>query len=278
MSLVDRGVRGQAVQVLVTVDVPHPHSLTALQYHGEGVIVIRTKLFGFCQIIDVDTTFIDLNEDAGTIFIDGRITKLSGDVHGRLTIVGNEKVRLTGSIRYVDGDGDTAMLHGDDYTRPYERNPDYDGNSVLGVIARGDVLFTRGMPQQAELNATLMSADGRVGIDGFRITAEGEPDKGYLTGLSNEEQERERAYNRTSDETRRFRRESLRRIGSLISNDRILETYMRRRHGTSTVDSGFKRGSIRFDVNLLFDPPPNFAEMPRPVTHYAPAFMRDSAT
>jgi len=189
----------------------------------------------------VDTTFIDLNEGGGTVFIDGRITKLSGDLRGRLTIVGNEKVRVTGNVRYVDGNGDTAMLNGRDCTQPYERNPDYDGNSKLDVIARGDLLLTRGLPQRAEINATLASLEGRVGIDGFRIPEEGEPDKAYLSGLSSEARAREEAYNLTPYKTRRFRRESLRRVGALHSHGRVLETYIRaRKDGTSAVDSGFE--------------------------------------
>ena len=226
----------------------------------------------------VDTTYVTLGDAANTVFIDGRITRLYGDVNGRVTVVGNEKVRVTGNLRYVDDDGDTAMLNGGDYTQPYKRNEAYEGNSVLGVIARDDVLFTSSMPNQAEVNATLLSAQGRVGIDGFAITDSGEPTKDYFYGLTAEERKKEEAYDRTSYETRRFRKDSFRRIGGLISNDRILETYIRpRSDGTSYVDAGFKRGSMRFDFNLMFNPPPNFVEVPRPVvTSVAPIyFMRN---
>ena len=57
----------------------------------------------------------------------------------------------------------------------------------------------------------------------------------------------------------------------------VLETYIRPRNdGTSHVDAGFRRGSMRFDHNLRFNPPPNFVEVPRPVvTSLAPVcFMR----
>jgi hypothetical protein len=226
----------------------------------------------------VDTTTVNLGDGANTVFIDGRITRLYGDVNGRVTLVGNEKVRVTGNLRYVDDDGDTAMLNGSDYTQSYKRNEAYEGNSVLGVIARDDVLFTKSMPDQAEVNATLLSAKGRVGIDGFAITDSGEPTKDYFHGLTPEQRKVEEAYDRTDYRTRRFRKDSFRRIGGLISNDRILETYIRpRSDGTSYVDAGFKRGSMRFDFNLMFNPPPNFVEVPRPVvTSVAPIyFMRD---
>jgi hypothetical protein len=40
------------------------------------------------------------------------------------------------------------------------------------------------------------------------------------------------------------------------------------------VDSGFKRGRMMFDINLLFNPPPNFIEVPRPVvTSIAPIYV-----
>jgi hypothetical protein len=214
----------------------------------------------------VSETYITLGSAANTIYIDGRITKLYGDLNGRLTIVGNEKVRVTGSIRYVDSDGDKAMLNGSDYTKPYVRNEEYDGKSVLGVVARDDVLLTSSLPTQAEINATLLSATGRVGIDGFQIKADGEPIKDWRYGLTAAEIETENAYRYTGTTNYTFKYESLRRIGGIISNDRILETYvLPRSDGTSYVDSGFKRGTMRFDFNLLFNPPPNFVEVPRPV-------------
>ncbi|MHC4547845.1 MAG: hypothetical protein ACYTEZ_03630 [Planctomycetota bacterium] len=222
-------------------------------------------------------TNIQLGDAANTVYIDGRVTRLYGDVHGRVTIIANEKVRITGSLRYVDDESDPAMLHGDTYLQPYVRNESYDGNSVLGVIARDDVLFTKGMPYKSEINATLMSAQGRVGIDGFAITDLGEPTKDWEYGMSAAEIEKEDAYQQTSYRTSRFVKDSLRRIGGLISNDRILETYIRpRSDGTSYVDAGFKRGKMRFDFNLMFNPPPNFVEVPRPVvTSVAPVyFMR----
>jgi hypothetical protein len=218
---------------------------------------------------------VDLDSGAGVIFIDGRITKLRGDVKGRVTVVGNETVRITGNLRYVDGEGDSAMLNGGDYAQPYVRNEDYDGNSVLGIIARNDILFTDSMPSSAEVNATLLAATGRVGIDGFRINEAGQPVADPYYGLTPEQRAIEEAYDRTSYDHDRFRKESLRRLGGIISNDRILETFVQPRgDGTSYVDSGFKRGSMRFDFNLLFNPPPNFVEVPRPVAiSIAPVYL-----
>ncbi len=71
------------------------------------------------------------------------------------------------------------------------------------------------------------------------------------------------------------RHQDLRRIGGIISDNRIIETYIKARaDGTAYVDSGFKRGRMMFDINLLFNPPPNFVEVPRPVlVNYAPIFL-----
>jgi len=39
------------------------------------------------------------------------------------------------------------------------------------------------------------------------------------------------------------------------------------------VKAGFKRGTSKFDINMLHNPPPNFVEVPRPVlAYFAPVF------
>jgi hypothetical protein len=218
---------------------------------------------------------VTLTDAPTTVYIDGRVTKLDGDLNGRLTIVGNDAVRITGTIRYVDGEGDTAMLNGDDWKEPYVRNDEYDGHSVLGVIARDDVLYTASMPEESEVNATLLSAAGRVGIDGFQIDENGDPVKDWEYGLSDAEIERENAYIQAGYTHATFKYDSLRRLGGIISHDRILETHvLPRGDGTSYVGSGFKRGAMRFDFNLLYNPPPSFVEVPRPVAiSIAPVYL-----
>jgi hypothetical protein len=251
-------------QVEVTVQIP----------------VYRTETYTYTEEIYVppslvEETYVDGHDSGGTIFIDGRITKLYGDVNTRATVVGNERVRVTGNLRYVDDDGDYAMSGGSDYSAAYERNPDYNGQSVLGILSRDDVLFTDSLPNQAEINATLMSVEGRVGIDGFAIESDGDPTKSYMLGLTAEQIRQEEAYDMSPYRTERFRKDSLRRIGGVISNDRILETYIRPDgSGNAYVDAGFRRGSMKFDFNLLFNPPPNFVEVPRPVvTYFTPVYV-----
>ena len=71
----------------------------------------------------------------------------------------------------------------------------------------------------------------------------------------------------------------MRRIGGLISNDRILETYIRPdSNGNAYVHSGFKRGTMKFDINLLRNPPPSFVNIPRPVIQFfSPIFVTSNA-
>jgi hypothetical protein len=220
-----------------------------------------------------------LNDTNGTIFIDGRVVSVEGELNGRVTLVSTDKVRVTGDIKYIDDEGDTAMLNGSNPSQPYARNTEYEGNSVLGVIAKEDIVFTWDMPNNAEINATLMSVEGRVGMDGIWLDADGEPYRdSWKTRkrlLTKEEYTLEDLYDRTGTyRTRSFVKESMRRIGGLISNDRIMETYIRtRRDGTAYVAAGFKRGAMRFDFNMLHNPPPNFVEVPRPVlAYFAPVF------
>jgi len=214
---------------------------------------------------------VDLARTPGVIWIDGRITSLHGDLRGRVTIVGSEDVRITGNLRYVDADGDPAMLNGGAGAKPYVRNPAYGGSSALGVIARGDILFTDAMPESTEVNGTLLSAGGRVGIDGFRIDDGGRP----VFEPCPDAQAGEAAYAAIGRGHARFTKESLRHLGGVISNDRILETYLvPQDDGTSCVAAGFRRGTTRFDTNLLLEAPPGFAEMPRPVvTSIAPVYL-----
>jgi len=229
----------------------------------------------------VETHEIQLQSGTGgTMYFDGRINKLEGKLNGRLTIVANEEVRVTDNIQYVDDAGNTAMKNGtsSNYADRYERNDQYTGNSTLGVISREDILVTKGVPEYAEVNGTLMSVGGRVGIDGFVTTDTGDLVKSTRRNrdryLSEAELEEWRAYRETSYRERKFKKSALRRIGGVISNNRILETWIRTKKGISEVQYGFVSGNMQFDINLLFNPPPNFVEVPRPVlTYFVPIML-----
>ena len=195
--------------------------------------------------------------------------------------VANDDATLAGLSRItVDDNGNTAMLNGNDYTKSYTRNPAYEGRSTLGVIAREDVLMTKLMPDSAEINATLMSVNGRTGIDAFWADDTGElhvdNSANRETYLTAEQRDLERAYDKYwTYKTQPFVKDSMRRIGGIVSNNRVMETYVTTRSdGTSQVSAGFKRGAMKYDINLLFNPPPNFVEVPRPVlTTFLPVLL-----
>jgi hypothetical protein len=124
-----------------------------------------------------------------------------------------------------------------------------------------------------------MSVTGGGGADAILLDENGDPvpynssnRKKYLTP---EQQETEELYDKTTWKTKSYIKESLRRIGGIISNNRIVETYIKAaKDGTASVAAGFKRGAMRFDFNLLHNPPPNFVEVPRPVlAYFAPVFL-----
>ena len=259
-------------EVEVTKQVPIYKEMTS---HSERLVYMPPVALG--------DQHVWVKDEPGMIYVDGRITKIEGDLNGRLTIVGNEQIRITGDIRYVDDDGDTVMLNGKDTSETYQRNPDYEGNSVLGIIARDDIEFTWNMPDNAEVNATLMSVEGRVGADGLHVDEAGnvhlDSDKLRKKEMNDEEYTIEDAYDKSGTyQTKPFIKDSLRRLGGIISNERIVETYIKARgDGTAGVGAGFRQGSMRYDFNLMHNPPPNFVELPRPVvTAFVPMlFVRD---
>ncbi|MHC5050023.1 MAG: hypothetical protein ACYTGK_05365, partial [Planctomycetota bacterium] len=110
-------------------------------------------------------------------------------------------------------------------SEPYTRNPDYTGNSVLGILARDDILFTWEMPNNAEVNATLMSVEGRVGSDGLWVDPEGNPVKDSWWArrnlLTEEEFDKELSYDKSGNyRTRPFVKDSLRGTTSTCSSTR----------------------------------------------------------
>ena len=167
-------------------------------------------------------------------------------------------------------------MYWEDYREQYRSSPPV---SVLGVIAKDSVVFAREMSSNSEINGTLLSVEGRVGIDGFWADdTTGELYRDYYNRskdswptrekyLSPEQQQVERAYDRDGFiKTRLFKYQSLRRLGGIISNNRVMETYVKadKKTGMSLVDAGFARGKMMFDMNLRFNPPPNFIEIPMP--------------
>ena len=180
----------------------------------------------------------------GVIYVDGDIASLRGELDSRVTVACTGKVTITGSLRYVDGNGDPIYLNGlsqDPANNPYVPNPDYDGNAVLGVIANGDILYSKSVPDWMEINGTFFSATGRYGLPGLKFTSDGR----YVT-----------SYDST------FRKKGYRRLGGIVTDLRIVSTVV---NGQGQVLSGFDNGTSVFDQRLRSEPPPHFLAVNRPL-------------
>jgi hypothetical protein len=138
---------------------------------------------------------------SGIIYAAGDVTAFEGTLNGRLTVAAGGSVDITGSVVYVDDLGRTSYLNGDDPSSDYVPNPDCEGDSVVGVLAEQDILYTRSVPEDFELNASLVAKNGRVGITGIRLDGEGEASlNAWNLGV--------------------FLKNSFRRLGGIISNHR----------------------------------------------------------
>ena len=200
----------------------------------------------------------------GTIYCAGNIEFVpvesadhGADVHvldGQLTVVAGNDIFIDDSIVYghLDGSGvdavddlvggvlETAYLNGDDHSQSYEPNPDYTGDSVLGLIAGSDIEYRSSMPTSAEINATLMAKSGNVRVEGTTVDADGTigtPGVGFL-------------------------RESLRRLGGLISNMRPITSYV---DSSNAITHGFIRAKTVYDRSQRTTPPIGFPSVHRPV-------------
>lgn len=176
----------------------------------------------------------------GTAFIGGDVRKISGAVSGRLSLIVGGSVEITDNIRYVDADGDTRMLNGTDPEQPYTENPQYDGNALLAIMANDDVLYSKDGPSNLEVNASLVSANGSVSFEGIVTSSDGTDVWTELPTSGNHV------------------RNSLRRLGGIVSRKRPVATYIDDR---GYITAGYERGESVMDQNLILSagnnaPPP----------------------
>jgi hypothetical protein len=187
--------------------------------------------------------------DNGLIYAGGDVRSIKGDVIGRVTVASRGSILITGDLTYKDAAGNTAFLNGKDPGKPYEPNPEYEARAALGLVAQNDVLYTRAIPDNTELNASMLAVSGRVGIEGIILDDNGEV----------------AAYNQFTDEFGRpvkgtLKKNSIRRLGGVTSARRPVETVVQ----SGAVVSGFNVGKAIFDKNLLEAPPPFFLSLQVP--------------
>jgi len=247
-------------------EIPMPGFATieALSQHGDGTLEallgtrhpadydIEIELKGGTYDIvarekEGDEILTSLGNDfppSGVLFVDADLAGLKGALDARVTLACTGEITLTGSIRYLDGDGDPIYRNGlsnDPANEPYEPNPDYDGNAALGVIAHGDILYDHDVPDVLEMNGFFFSATGRFGLPGLSFTSDGR----YATGYDPS-----------------FRKTSVRRLGGVATDKRIVSTVV---DGNGDVLSGFDHGTSVYDKRLRAEPPPHFLAIDRPL-------------
>ncbi len=186
----------------------------------------------------------------GIIFADGPIKFMSGEIVERLTIATEADMRITGNVQYVDGDGDTAYINGENPALPYRANSNYENDATLGMIARHDVIYGREVPFNFEINGAILSIEGRVGVEGIELDSDGE-----VTSFN---QLVDQWGEPTSGE---FVKNSIRRLGGVVTAHRPLDTVV----SGGRMRAGFGVGTSVFDESLINAPPPDFLtrEVPR---------------
>ncbi|MAG54945.1 MAG: hypothetical protein CMJ83_01510 [Planctomycetes bacterium] len=207
-----------------------------IEFQGDQVVIKARKIATGL----VETVHDGDLPPGGVIYAENSVIELGGDVNGRVTVASEGDVTITDSVRYVDGEGDPAMLNPNDPVN-YMENPAYDGASAVGIIANGPVLYDHGIPSTFELHAAVFSSSGNVGLPGLTFTANG----AYATGYDPS-----------------FQKQNLNILGATISDKRFVGTVV---DWYGNILSGFQDGAIEYDRDLLNNPPPHFLEIDRPL-------------
>lgn len=169
----------------------------------------------------------------GVIYIEKQIRSIKGRINGQVSVASNSSVKITGSLVYEDDAGNTRMLNGADPDKRYEFNPAYTGNSVLGIMSNDDIIYGREAPQRLEINASLISVNGKVASEGIAISDDGRTVSTQF----------ERGVDRNA-----YVKESIRRLGGIVSRKRPVTTFVDQ---YNQVLAGFRKGISFMDRNLI---------------------------
>jgi hypothetical protein len=165
-------------------------------------------------------------------------------LNGSFTFAAGRDISIRDSIVYgqTDAAGEfrPAYLNGSDRTKPYEKNPAYTGSSVLGLIAGNDILLDRSLPDQVELNATLLASRGEFRVTGVNVSSAGTV---------------------TTSSSGSFVKSSYRSLGGVISNQRPVTVYV---DASNTIVRGFTATKSVFDNRQRTNPPRGFPTLNRP--------------
>jgi hypothetical protein len=206
----------------------------------------------YVSVADHKVADHDLTAD-GTVYVRGAIkfVPMTNGADGqdvqlfdrRMTFASGSNVYLQDSIVYATPDASGALqtrfLNGANKAKDYVPNPAYTGTAVLGILAERDIVYTSDLPNQTEINATLLCKNGEVRVQGLQVNPDGtvtETAGGWV-------------------------KLSLRRLGSLITNWRPVSSYV---DSSNTVTRGFVYAKSRFDSRQRINPPIGFPTLTRP--------------
>ncbi len=193
----------------------------------------------------------DVVPTKGILYFEKKIRKIEGKVQGQVSVASNDRVKITGSIQYIDANNNTRMLNGLDKTQRYKFNPAYRGKSVLGIMSRGDITYSRDIPASIEINASLISTQGKVAMEGISVNADG-----TQVGITND----------AAAHPNLYVKDSIRRLGGIVSRKRPVATYV---DSSNNVGCGFREGVSIMDRNMILKnggniSPPYVFQMNRP--------------
>jgi hypothetical protein len=184
----------------------------------------------------------------GVVYLAGDVRRIKGRLEGRMSLISAGKVRISDNLVYVDSAGNQRMQNGNDPTQPYIDNPNYTGDSMLAIMAQGNVEYRKDCPTTLEVNASLISASGSVGFEGITVSADG-------TEVGT-----------TLNQDGTYVKQSLRRLGGIVSRKRPVSTYI---NEWAEIGAGFASGESIMDQNLILSsgtnaPPPFMFESAQP--------------
>jgi hypothetical protein len=163
---------------------------------------------------------------------------------GSFTIASGDDIEIRDTIQYGKLDPlnqlQTAFLNGADQTKEYEKNPNYTGTSVLGLIAHDDIQITSNVPDQFEMNATVLTVNGEFRVNGTDVNSAG-------------------TVSATSSGS--FVKTGMRSLGGVISNQRPVTTFV---DSSNTVTRGFRAAKTVYDVRQRTNPPRGFPTLNKP--------------
>jgi hypothetical protein len=103
------------------------------------------------------------------------------------------------------------------------------GTSVLGIVSRGDIVYANDGPNNLEINASLISMEGKVCYEGINVSADGKTVTVDSSTIGNV-------------------KGSIRRLGGIVAKHRPVTTFV---DENNKVLAGYDTGMSFMDRNMI---------------------------